>query len=83
MNNNNITSLGELEQRLLQMQEEHGQELKKAQLEVMRLRQRLNCAIEEQEREQQAKERLSAALEIATTTKVPKEISTMLWVYHT
>ncbi|XP_056421603.1 coiled-coil domain-containing protein 150 isoform X2 [Hyla sarda] len=65
----------ELEGRLLQMQEEHAQELKEAQLEVMRLRQRLNCAIEELERELEAKERLSAALEIATTTKTDVAIA--------
>ncbi|XP_073531423.1 coiled-coil domain-containing protein 150 isoform X2 [Phyllobates terribilis] len=66
---------GELELRLHQMQEEHGQELKGSQLEVMRLRQRLNCAIEEREREQEAKDRLSAALEIATTTKTDVTIA--------
>ncbi|XP_075718004.1 coiled-coil domain-containing protein 150 isoform X2 [Rhinoderma darwinii] len=66
---------GELEHRLLQMQEEHAQELKEAQLEVMRLRQRLNCAIEERKREMEAKERLSAALEIATTTKTDVAIA--------
>ncbi|KAG8581731.1 hypothetical protein GDO81_007783 [Engystomops pustulosus] len=63
----------ELEHRLVQMQGEHDQELKDAQLEVMRLRQKLNSAIEQQEREKEAKEKLSAALEIATTTKVLKE----------
>uniref|UniRef100_A0A8C5M9H5 Coiled-coil domain-containing protein 150 n=1 Tax=Leptobrachium leishanense TaxID=445787 RepID=A0A8C5M9H5_9ANUR len=56
----------ELEQRLT---EEHAQELRAAQLGVMRLRQRLNNEIEEREREVEAKERLSAALEIATATK--------------
>ncbi|XP_073445356.1 coiled-coil domain-containing protein 150 isoform X3 [Dendrobates tinctorius] len=66
---------GELEHRLLHMQEEHAQELKESQLEVMRLRQRLNCAIEERKREQEAKERLSAALEIATTTKTDVTIA--------
>ncbi|XP_071998496.1 coiled-coil domain-containing protein 150 isoform X3 [Engystomops pustulosus] len=66
----------ELEHRLVQMQGEHDQELKDAQLEVMRLRQKLNSAIEQQEREMEAKEKLSAALEIATTTKtdVAKEL---------
>lgn len=62
--------LGELEQRLREMQDEHASEMKDAQLEIMRLRQRLNSAIESMEREAEAKERLSAALEIATTTKV-------------
>ncbi|XP_069583067.1 coiled-coil domain-containing protein 150 isoform X3 [Ranitomeya imitator] len=66
---------GELEHRLLHMQEEHAQELKESQLEVMRLRQRLNCAIGEREREQEAKDRLSAALEIATTTKTDVTIA--------
>ncbi|XP_044147794.1 coiled-coil domain-containing protein 150 isoform X1 [Bufo gargarizans] len=66
---------GELEHRMLQMQEEHAQELKEAQLDVMRLRQRLNCAIEEGQREREAKERLSAALEIATTTKTDVAIA--------
>ncbi|KAM4042547.1 coiled-coil domain-containing protein 150 isoform 2-T3 [Anomaloglossus baeobatrachus] len=66
---------GELEHRLLQMQEEHAQEQKEVQLEVMRLRQRLNAAIEERKREQEAKERLSAALEIATTTKTDVTIA--------
>ncbi|XP_069830660.1 coiled-coil domain-containing protein 150 isoform X2 [Dendropsophus ebraccatus] len=66
---------GELEHQLHQVQEEHAQELKEAQLELMRLRQRLNCAIEEREREQEAKERLSIALEIATTTKTDVAIA--------
>ncbi|KAG9493841.1 hypothetical protein GDO78_001620 [Eleutherodactylus coqui] len=66
---------GELEHCLLQMQEEHAQEVKEAQLEVMRLRQRLNCAVEEQKRERQDRERLSAALEIATTTKTDVAIA--------
>ncbi|XP_040205692.1 coiled-coil domain-containing protein 150-like [Rana temporaria] len=60
---------GELEQRLRERQDEHASEMKDAQLEIMRLRQRLNSAIESMEREAEAKERLSAALEIATTTK--------------
>ncbi|XP_066459286.1 coiled-coil domain-containing protein 150 [Eleutherodactylus coqui] len=66
---------GELEHCLLQMQEEHAQDVKEAQLEVMRLRQRLNCAVEEQKRERQDRERLSAALEIATTTKTDVAIA--------
>ncbi|KAM3930918.1 coiled-coil domain-containing protein 150 [Leptodactylus fuscus] len=66
---------GELEHRLLQMQEEHAQELKDAQLEVMRLRQQYKCLLEERDREQEAKERLSAALEIATTTKTDVAIA--------
>ncbi|KAM5165163.1 coiled-coil domain-containing protein 150 [Mantella aurantiaca] len=60
---------GELEQHLCEMQNEHAAEMKDAQLQIMRLHQRLNSAIENMEREAEAKERLSAALEIATTTK--------------
>ncbi|XP_072264478.1 coiled-coil domain-containing protein 150 isoform X2 [Pyxicephalus adspersus] len=60
---------GELEQRLCEMEDNHAAEMKDAQLEIMRLYQRLNNAIENMEREAEAKERLSAALEIATTTK--------------
>ncbi|KAM4771074.1 coiled-coil domain-containing protein 150 [Rhinophrynus dorsalis] len=59
----------EVEQRLSEVQEEHSRELREAQLEVMRLRQRLSKETEEREREEEAKERLSAALEIATATK--------------
>ncbi|KAM8953071.1 coiled-coil domain-containing protein 150 [Pelodytes ibericus] len=65
----------ELEQRLSEVQEEHEQELRDAQLEVMRLRQRLNNEIEKREREEDAKERLSAALEIATATKTDVAIT--------
>ncbi|KAM4694687.1 coiled-coil domain-containing protein 150 [Discoglossus pictus] len=59
----------ELEHRLIEIQEEHAQELRNAKVEIMRLRQRLSEEIEEREREEEAKERLSAALEIATATK--------------
>ncbi|XP_068137408.1 coiled-coil domain-containing protein 150 isoform X2 [Hyperolius riggenbachi] len=58
--------------RLHEIQEEHAQEIKDVQLEKMRLCQKLNIAIEDLEREMEAKERLSAALEIATTTKNQK-----------
>ncbi|XP_075058526.1 coiled-coil domain-containing protein 150 isoform X2 [Mixophyes fleayi] len=71
----NTKHCDELEQRLREMQEVHAQELKSAQLENMRLRQRLNCAIEDREREEEAKERLSAALEIATTSKTDVAIA--------
>ncbi|XP_062901861.1 coiled-coil domain-containing protein 150-like isoform X3 [Mobula hypostoma] len=51
------------------MQEEHIQEVKKVQREIIHLRQQLNEVSEEKEAAQEEIERLSAALEIATTTK--------------
>ncbi|XP_051874578.1 coiled-coil domain-containing protein 150 [Pristis pectinata] len=51
------------------MQEEHVQEIKKIQREIMRFRQQLNEVSEEKEAAQEEIERLSAALEITTTTK--------------
>ncbi|XP_053316880.1 coiled-coil domain-containing protein 150 [Spea bombifrons] len=65
----------EMEQHLSEVQEEHARELREAQLEVMRLRQRLNNEIEERESAEEAKERLSAALEIATATKTDVAIA--------
>nr|XP_014426371.1 coiled-coil domain-containing protein 150 isoform X5 [Pelodiscus sinensis] len=58
-----------LEQRMNAMHEEHLQELKVVQLEVMKLRQQLSEAKEEVEKAQEEVQRLSAALEIATATK--------------
>lgn len=52
------------------MQEEHLQELKVVQLEAMKLRQQLSEAKEDVEKAQEEVQRLSAALEIATATKV-------------
>ncbi|KAE8603449.1 hypothetical protein XENTR_v10014340 [Xenopus tropicalis] len=65
----------ELEQRLNEVQEEHSEEIRDAQLEIMRLRQRLSSETEKREREEAAKERLSAALEIATATKTDVSIA--------
>ncbi|MEE6517974.1 hypothetical protein FKM82_028620, partial [Ascaphus truei] len=65
----------ELEQRLSAVQDEHARELRASQLDVMRLRQQLSEEIEERERAEDAKERLSAALEIATTTKIDVAIA--------
>ncbi|XP_037768952.1 coiled-coil domain-containing protein 150 isoform X4 [Chelonia mydas] len=59
-----------LEQRMNAMQEEHLQELKVVQLEAMKLRQQLSEAKEDVEKAQEEVQRLSAALEIATATKV-------------
>ncbi|XP_029473191.1 coiled-coil domain-containing protein 150-like [Rhinatrema bivittatum] len=65
----------QLEERLNALQEEHVQELKVVQLEVMRLHQKLREESEEKEMVQDEKERLSAALEIATTTKTDVAIA--------
>ncbi|XP_032887141.1 coiled-coil domain-containing protein 150 isoform X1 [Amblyraja radiata] len=54
---------------LAAMQEEHVQEVKKIQRDIMRFRQQLNEVSEEKEAAQDEIERLSAALEITTTTK--------------
>nr|XP_033815418.1 coiled-coil domain-containing protein 150 isoform X5 [Geotrypetes seraphini] len=59
----------QLEKHLNMLQEEHAQELKEMQLEMMQLRQKLHEKSEEKEMVQDEKERLSAALEIATATK--------------
>ncbi|XP_067851439.1 coiled-coil domain-containing protein 150 [Heptranchias perlo] len=56
-------------ERLAAMQEEHAQELKKIQWEIMRFRQQLSEVSEEKEAAQEEIERLSAALEMATVTK--------------
>ncbi|XP_053566311.1 coiled-coil domain-containing protein 150 [Bombina bombina] len=71
----NPKNSAELEKRLNEVQEEHAQELKEAKVEVMRLRQRLSDEIEERERELEAKERLSAALEIVSATKTDVAIA--------
>ncbi|XP_067898326.1 coiled-coil domain-containing protein 150 isoform X2 [Heterodontus francisci] len=55
--------------RLAAMQEEHVQELKKMQREIMRFRQQLSEVSEEKEAAQEEIEKLSAALEMATATK--------------
>ncbi|XP_078059734.1 coiled-coil domain-containing protein 150-like [Mustelus asterias] len=60
---------GFLVDRLAAMQEEHIQELKKMQREIMRFRQQLSDVSEEKEAAQEEIERLSAALEMATATK--------------
>ncbi|XP_018119043.1 coiled-coil domain-containing protein 150 isoform X2 [Xenopus laevis] len=65
----------ELEQRLNEVQEEYSLEIRDAQLQIMRLRQRLSSETEKREREEAAKERLSAALEIATATKTDVAIA--------
>ncbi|GCB70696.1 hypothetical protein scyTo_0010833 [Scyliorhinus torazame] len=56
--------------RLAVMQEEHIQELKKMQREIMRFRQQLSEVSEEKEAAHEEIERLSAALEMATATKI-------------
>ncbi|KAG8444990.1 hypothetical protein GDO86_009945, partial [Hymenochirus boettgeri] len=71
----NPNHTAELEQRLSEVQKEHSQEMREAQLEIMRLRLRLNREIENREREEMAKQRLSAALEIATTAKTDVTIA--------
>ncbi|XP_078419943.1 si:dkey-75b17.1 [Cetorhinus maximus] len=55
--------------RLTAVQEEHVQELKKMQREIMRFRQQLSEVSEEKETAQEEIERLSAALEMVTATK--------------
>ncbi|XP_048460515.1 coiled-coil domain-containing protein 150 isoform X2 [Rhincodon typus] len=55
--------------RLAAMEEEHVQELKKMQREVMHFRQQLSEVSEKKEAAQEEIERLSAALEMATATK--------------
>ncbi|XP_038671962.1 coiled-coil domain-containing protein 150-like isoform X1 [Scyliorhinus canicula] len=55
--------------RLAVMQEEHIQELKKMQREIMRFRQQLSEVSEEKEAAHEEIERLSAALEMVTATK--------------
>ncbi|XP_069753026.1 coiled-coil domain-containing protein 150 isoform X2 [Narcine bancroftii] len=55
---------------LAEMQEEHDQEVNKIQREMMHFRQQLNEVSEEKEAAQEEIERLSAALEITTTTKI-------------
>ncbi|XP_043926438.1 coiled-coil domain-containing protein 150 [Protopterus annectens] len=59
-----------LTERLTALQEEHLQELKKVQREMMRLRQQLRELNEEKEAAQEEIQRLSAALETATATKM-------------
>ncbi|XP_059802246.1 coiled-coil domain-containing protein 150-like isoform X5 [Hypanus sabinus] len=54
---------------LAAMQEEHIQEIKKLQREIIHFRQQLNEASEEKAAAQEEIDRLSAALEITTTTK--------------
>ncbi|XP_078267090.1 coiled-coil domain-containing protein 150-like isoform X2 [Rhinoraja longicauda] len=54
---------------LAALQEEHVQEVKKIQRDIMRFRQQLNEVSEEKEAAEEEIERLSAALEITTTTK--------------
>lgn len=60
-----------LEQRLNTIQEEHMQELKVLQMEARMLCQQLSESREEEEKARDQVQRLSAALEIATATKVP------------
>ncbi|KAM9123406.1 coiled-coil domain-containing protein 150 isoform 2-T3 [Pangshura tecta] len=64
-----------LEQRMNAMQEEHLQELKVVQQEAMKLRQQLSEAKEDVEKAQEEVQRLSAALEIATATKLREQLS--------
>ncbi|XP_030072633.1 coiled-coil domain-containing protein 150 isoform X2 [Microcaecilia unicolor] len=59
----------QLEKHLNMLQEEQARELKAMQQEIMRLRKKLHEEHEEKEMAQDEKERLSAALEIATATK--------------
>uniref|UniRef100_A0ACB8G169 Uncharacterized protein n=1 Tax=Sphaerodactylus townsendi TaxID=933632 RepID=A0ACB8G169_9SAUR len=63
-----------LEQRLNTIQEEHMQELKMLQAEGWRLRQQLSDSQEEAEKACERVERLSAALEIATATKLKEQL---------
>lgn len=68
---------------LAAMQEEHVQEVKKIQRDIMRFRQQLNEVSEEKEAAQDEIERLSAALEITTTTKVhSRGISSIIKQYN-
>ncbi|XP_063772669.1 coiled-coil domain-containing protein 150 isoform X4 [Pseudophryne corroboree] len=66
---------GELEQHMHEMQEKHAKELKKAQLEIMRLRQYFNSTTKAREKEEETKERLSAALEFESMTKLQEKLS--------
>nr|XP_014344292.1 PREDICTED: coiled-coil domain-containing protein 150 [Latimeria chalumnae] len=65
----NPNSSAQLAERLKSVQEEHIQELRTVQREMMRLRQQLCEVNEEKEAAQDELHRLSAALEIATATK--------------
>ncbi|XP_069474920.1 coiled-coil domain-containing protein 150 [Ambystoma mexicanum] len=59
----------QLQERMAALQDEHTQEMKAKQMELMRLRQKLCEMCEGRERVQDENERLSAALEMATATK--------------
>ncbi|XP_019347796.1 coiled-coil domain-containing protein 150 isoform X5 [Alligator mississippiensis] len=64
-----------LEQRLSAVQEEHLQELKAIQLELLMSRQRLSKAQEAEEKAKKDVQRLSSALEMATATKTDAAIA--------
>ncbi|XP_074856710.1 coiled-coil domain-containing protein 150 [Carettochelys insculpta] len=64
-----------LEQCLNAMQEKHLQELKVVQLEATKLRQQLSEANENVEKAQEEVQRLSAALEVASATKLREQLS--------
>ncbi|KAJ1087689.1 hypothetical protein NDU88_000855 [Pleurodeles waltl] len=65
----------QLQAELAAMQEEHTREMKAAQMEVMRLRQKLCEECEEKAMVQDKNERLSEALEIASATKLDAAVT--------
>ncbi|XP_078521516.1 coiled-coil domain-containing protein 150 [Lissotriton helveticus] len=65
----------QLQAQLAAMQEEHTREMKAAQMEVMRLRQKLCEECEEKAMVQDENERLSEALEIASATKLDAAVT--------
>ncbi|XP_068804360.1 coiled-coil domain-containing protein 150 isoform X1 [Struthio camelus] len=65
----------QLEQQLNAMQEEHLQEMKIVQQEAVKLRQQLSDMKEAEEKAKEEVQRLSAALEIRTATKLTEQLS--------